>query len=187
MDFLNYLLSYGGGFGGGFGGYSPSGFGIHPLDALAHSLRTGGLDLHSWLSSLGGGGNPMPANANPMPALAGSPAGSTLLYPGGTPETAPLASPSTYSAGSQMLTPGGTPETSTPVGGQTAAPSYWNMGAQGYGAPSPSGGGPGGPTGILAIPQQWIAMHAGLGPGADEATAAALQRAAAYRAALLSS
>jgi hypothetical protein len=184
MDFLNYLLSYGGGLGGGGGGYSGFG-GIHPLDALAQSLRSGGLGLHNWLSSLGG--NPLPANPNPMPALAASPTGSTLLYPGGTPESAPMASPSTYPAGSQMLTPGGTPETSTPVGGQPAAPSYWDMGPQGYGAPRMSRGGTGAPSGILAFPQQWIASHAGLGPGADEATSAALQRAAAYRAALLAS
>lgn len=128
--------------------------------------------LHSWLSSLS------------APSMSGGmPGGMNMLTAFPTAPGARLQSPTVYPAGSQQLTPGGTPDTSTPVGGQPAAPSFWDAGPQGYPMPRAHGMSP-----MLSFPQQWLAAMAGPGQSAAEsATAAALQRAAAYRASLFGS
>jgi hypothetical protein len=189
--------------GGGLGlGGGLSGAMLPGLARFGAGLGTGVLSGLSGLSGgapvmgggglYGGGGAPAPSGGMGMgmgAAPSAYPGGSTLLMPGGTPETAQPATPGTYPGGSQMLYPGGTPATSVPVGGQPAAPSLGQAGATTF--PTASGGDSGtarrGASQMDAMRSammQWLAAHAGIGEDAVQATVRALQQAAAQRAAL---
>lgn len=195
-------MDFSGNFGGGLGGNSLIGY----LTNLVGQHISNGMDLHSWLSSLGG--SPSGFNPTQGTGLGFAPA----LGPGGT------GAGTGSGVGAfppNTPTPSVAELTGAPLGpAQPAVPYAYGGEAPGStgvpeAAPSPTSGGayvpPGEPGGDLSswlsslghgsgvsqnlrsFPQQWIAMHAGLGPGADQATSAALQRAAAYRAALLGS